>query len=119
MGTKGEGDGGGRVDLLPGTLEMLILKAVSAKPQHGFGVARWIETVTGDRLSVEEGALYPALHRMEKRGWLTSDWERTPAGRRARVYVPTPVGRDELDRQVARWEGSAWAVRRILEAGGA
>jgi transcriptional regulator len=111
-------EGGGRVDLLPGTLEMLILKAVSSRPLHGFGVARWIEGVTGDRLSVEEGALYPALHRMEKRGWLASDWERTEHGRRARVYVPTAAGREELERQVARWEGSAWAIRRVLEAGG-
>lgn len=108
----------GRVDLLPGTLEMLILKAVHGAPLHGFGVARWIEGVTGDRLSVEEGALYPALHRMEKRGWLVSEWQRTEHGRRARVYRPTPDGSAELQRQVARWEGSAWAVRQVLEAEG-
>lgn len=107
-----------RVNLLPGTLEMLILKAVAGAPLHGFGVARWIEGVTGDRLSVEEGALYPALHRMEKRGWLESEWQRTEHGRRARVYRPTAEGRAEMDRQVDRWEGSAWAVRRVLEAGG-
>lgn len=107
-----------RVDLLPGTLEMLILKAVDGAPLHGFGVARWIEGVTGDRLSVEEGALYPALHRMEKRGWLTSEWRRTEHGRRARFYRPTAEGRAELERQVARWEGSAWAVRQVLEAEG-
>ncbi len=107
-----------RVDLLPGTLEMLILKAVQGTPLHGFGVARWIEGVTGDRLSVEEGALYPALHRMEKKGWLTSEWTRTDRGRRARVYRPTAEGLEELQRQVARWEGSAWAVRRVLAEGG-
>lgn len=107
-----------RVDLLPGTLEMLILKAVQAAPLHGFGVARWIEGVTGDRLSVEEGALYPALHRMEKKGWLVSEWKRTDRGRRARVYRPTDEGLTELDRQVERWEGSAWAIQRVLAAGG-
>lgn len=107
-----------RVDLLPGTLEMLILKAVEGTPLHGFGVARWIEGVTGDRLSVEEGALYPALHRMEKRGWLVSEWQRTPRGRRARVYRATAEGHTELARQVARWEGSSWAIGQVLAAGG-
>ncbi|NIQ56599.1 MAG: PadR family transcriptional regulator, partial [Gemmatimonadetes bacterium] len=69
--------GDDRVELVPGTLDMLVLKALSAESSHGFGVARWIEEVTGDRLTVEEGALYPALHRMEERGWLTSEWRKT------------------------------------------
>jgi transcriptional regulator len=107
-----------RVDLLPGTLDMMILSAVSAEAMHGFGVARHIEAVTGDRLTVEEGALYPALHRMEKRGWLESEWRRTENGRRARFYRPTVEGRAELGRQKERWEGSTWAVRRVLEADG-
>lgn len=105
-----------RVDLVPGTLEMLAMKAVSGEPQHGFGIARWIEAVTGDRLTVEEGALYPALHRMEERGWLDSDWQRTEHGRRARYYRLTGEGEAELERQQARWEGSVWAVRKVLEA---
>ncbi|MEZ4416801.1 MAG: PadR family transcriptional regulator [Gemmatimonadota bacterium] len=108
----------GRVELVPGTLEMLILKAVSVEARHGFGIARWIEHVTGDRLSVEEGALYPALHRMEKRGWLRSSWHRTDHGRRARIYRLTTEGRAELVRQTERWEGSTWAVRRVLGAEG-
>lgn len=107
-----------RVDLLPGTLDMLVLKAVAVEPLHGFGIARWIEAVTGDRLSVEEGALYPALHRMEKRGWLASDWKRTEHGRRARWYRLTAEGRSELEAQVRRWEGSASAVRQVLRAEG-
>lgn len=107
-----------RVDLLPGTLDMLILKAVDSEPQHGFGIARWIEAVTGDRLTVEEGALYPALHRMEKRGWLVSEWRRTEHGRRARYYAVTEAGREELGQQVRRWEGSAAAVRQVLGAEG-
>jgi transcriptional regulator len=106
-----------RVDLVPGTLDMLIMNAVSGHPLHGFGIARWIESVTGDRLTVEEGALYPALHRMEKRGWLESEWQRTEHGRRARYYRLTTDGRGQLTREVERWEGSAWAVRRVLDAG--
>ena len=105
-----------RVELVPGTLDMLVMKAVEAEPKHGFGVARWIEGVTGDRLTVEEGALYPALHRMERRGWLRSEWRVTENGRRARYYRLTSAGAEELDRQVSRWEGSAWAIRRVLEA---
>ncbi|MCA9738891.1 MAG: PadR family transcriptional regulator [Gemmatimonadota bacterium] len=108
----------GRVELVPGTLDMLVLKALSVEPLHGFGIARWIERITGDRLTVEEGALYPALHRLEKRGWLRSAWERSERGRRARVYQLTAEGRSELERLTARWEGSAWAVQRILDAEG-
>lgn len=104
------------VDLVPGTLDMLVMKAVAKESLHGFGVARWIEAVTGDRLTVEEGALYPALHRMEKRGWLTSEWRRTEHGRRARYYRITADGRKELEALRRRWEGSAWAVRQVLDA---
>jgi PadR family transcriptional regulator, regulatory protein PadR len=104
------------VDLVPGTLDMLIMKAVSAESLHGFGIARWIEAVTGDRLTVEEGALYPALHRLEKRGCLTSEGRRTEHGRRARYYRLTADGRLELEALRRRWEGSAWAVRQVLDA---
>ena len=106
-----------KVGLLQGTLDMLILKAVAGEALHGFGVARWIEQVTGDRLTVDEGALYPALHRMEKRGWMRSEWRVTENGRRAKYYSLTGLGRDELTSQVRRWEGSSWAVRQVLEAG--
>ena len=105
-----------RVDLVPGTLDMLVLKAVSAEALHGFGIARWIESVTGDRLTVEEGALYPALHRMEDRGWLASEWRRTEHGRRARYYRITATGSSELVARRGRWEESASAVRQVLEA---
>jgi len=105
-----------RVELVPGTLDMLAMKAVSSDAKHGFGIARWIEQVTGDRLTVEEGALYPALHRMEKRGWLASEWRRTERGRRARFYRLTDEGARELRERVERWEGSAWAVERVLDA---
>jgi PadR family transcriptional regulator PadR len=104
-----------KVSVLQGTLDMLVLKALAGDALHGFGVARWIERVTGDRLTVDEGALYPALHRMEKRGWLRSEWRVTENGRRAKYYRLTEAGREELSSQVRRWEGSSWAVRQVLE----
>lgn len=104
------------VDLLHGTLEMLALKALAAEPLHGFGVARWIESVTDERLSVEEGALYPALHRMEKRGWLESEWRMTENSRRARFYRLTDEGREELKTRIREWKGASWAVERVLGA---
>ncbi len=105
----------GKVELLQGTLDMLVLKALAGEALHGFGVARWIESVTSSRLSVEEGALYPALHRMEKRGLLQSEWRMTENKRRAKYYVLTREGREELTAQVQRWSGSAWAVEAVLE----
>ena len=107
---------GERAELVPGTLDMLIMKAVSAEALHGFGIARWIESVTGDRLTVEEGALYPALHRLEKRSLLASEWQRTEHGRRARYYSLTAEGRAELGERTERWHDSARAVRQVLEA---
>jgi transcriptional regulator len=104
------------VDLLPGTLDMLILKGLSIEPMHGFGVARWIERVTDDGLTIEEGALYPALHRMEKRGWLASSWRTTENRRRAKYYRVTRAGSRELAVQIAKWEGSAMAVSQVLRA---
>ena len=95
---------------------MLVLKALAGDALHGFGVARWIESVTGSRLTVDEGALYPALHRMEKRGWLESEWRTTENRRRAKYYRLTPQGRTELTAQVERWSGSAWAVDAVLGA---
>jgi transcriptional regulator len=106
-----------KVDLLQGTLDMLIMKALAGASMHGFGVARWIESVTGDRLTVDEGALYPALHRMEKRGWLASEWRMTENRRRAKYYSVTSAGSTEFTAQVKRWSGSSWAVESVLERG--
>lgn len=105
-----------KVELLQGTLEMMLLRAVAGAPMHGFGIARWIESVTHDRLTIEEGALYPALHRMEKRGWLRSEWRVTENGRRARLYSLTAEGRGHLAGEVHRWEGAAWAIERVLRS---
>ena len=102
------------VTLVPGTLDMLILKAVVGEAMHGFGVARWIERVTDQRLTIDEGALYPALHRLERRGWLDSDWQMTENKRRAKYYGLTKAGRSELTSQIDKWEGSTWAIQKVL-----
>ncbi len=103
--------------LVPGTLEMLILKVLAwGEPMHGFGVARWIEDVTGDQLTVEEGALYPALHRMRRRGWVEAEWAYSENNRRARYYRITRKGRNQLQRAIASWESSTNAVAQVLEA---
>ena len=101
-------------ELLQGTLYMLILKAVVGEPMHGFGIARRIERVTNQRLTIEEGALYPALHRMEKRGWIEPEWQVTENKRRAKYYRITPDGRSELEQQIRRWEDSSSAVEQVL-----
>jgi transcriptional regulator len=102
------------LDLLKGTLDVLVLKALTWGPRHGYGVARWIEDATGGALQVEEGALYHALHRLEKRGWLASEWGVSDANRRARYYTLTPAGRQQLAAQTATWTRYAEAVFAAL-----
>jgi len=84
------------VEVLRGTLDLLILKAVSWGPTHGYGVARWIEQATSDVLQIEEGSLYPALHRLETRGWIAAEWGTSENNRRARYYSITAAGRKQL-----------------------
>lgn len=104
------------VDLLQGTLEFLILKTLSWGPMHGFAVGRWIRKATDDALEVEEGALYPALHRMEKRGWVGSDWGVTENNRRAKYYQITRLGKDQLRREETSWTRYVSAVSKIMAA---
>lgn len=103
-----------RVDLLQGTLAMLILKALEHESMHGYGVARTIEQATDDVLRVEEGSLYPALHRMEKRGWIASAWGRSENKRRAKYYQLTPLGREQLSEEATEWERYASAVAQMM-----
>ena len=103
-------------DLLQGTLQILILKALFAEPTHGYGVARWIEQTTGDVLRVEEGSLYPALRRLEDKTFITSDWGTSENNRRARYYSLTPAGRAYLKREAAAWTRYSGAVTRVLRA---
>ena len=102
-------------DLEAGTLDMLVLKVLSRGTQHGYGIVRAIQAGTDAVLNVEEGALYPALHRMEKRGWLSGVWGRSEHGRRARFYDLTAVGKKRLTEEVATWERSSQAISRLLQ----
>jgi PadR family transcriptional regulator PadR len=103
-------------DLYVGTLDVLILKALSWGPMHGYGVGRWIRQTTEDVLAVQEGALYPALHRLHRRGWLDDEWGLTETGREAKYYRLTPVGRRQLRSEVERWRAYARAVSTALDA---
>ena len=105
------------LELLRGTVDILILKTLSWGPQHGFGVARAIRQATDGDLMLEDSALYPALHRMEERGWIDADWGLTENGRRAKFYRLTTPGRAELRRQSARWERYAAAVAKLMALG--
>ena len=107
------------LELLRGTLDLLILKTLSWGPMHGLGVLRWIETVTGNRLQIEEGALYPALHRMETRGWIDGTWGYTERNRAAKFYALTPVGRKQLTAELSRWSRYSEAVALVITAQGA
>lgn len=101
-------------DFLPGTLESLVLKTLKRGPMHGYAVARWIEDVTDQALSVEEGSLYPALYRMEKRGWIEAEWGTSELGRRAKFYRLTPTGREQLASDTEAWAAFASAVNKVL-----
>ena len=102
--------------LVRGTLDLLILKAVSWGPRHGYAVAEWIHAVTQRELLVEEGPLYTALHRLEKKGWLTSEWGVSESNRRARYYRLNSAGRRQLRKEASLWERYAHAISRALAA---
>lgn len=105
-----------RSTMLHGTLEALILKTLAWGPRHGYAIARWIEETTDNAIQPEEGSLYPALYRMEKRGWIEAEWGVSELGRRAKSYRLTPGGRSHLRTETARWEVFQAAVSRILLA---
>lgn len=100
--------------LLHGTLEVLILKTVAARPRHGYAIARWLEERTGEAIQIEEGSLYPALYRMEKRGLLVSNWGRSELDRRAKFYSLTPQGEKRLAQETQAWSAFASAVSAVL-----
>ena len=107
------------LDLVRGTLDLMVLKALSWGPMHGLAVLRWIERTTNDRLQIEEGALYPALHRMEQRGWLAAEWGYTEANRKAKFYRLTTQGRRQLTAELSRWSRYTEAVGLVIAAEGA
>src|ERR671916_3162274 len=104
------------VDLLQGTLDLLILKTLSWGPAHGYAVARWIQQLTGEVLQVGEGSLYPALHRLEERGWVESEWRRSENNRKAKFYKLTPRGRAQLRSESASWNQFVLAIQKVLRA---
>jgi len=101
-------------DLLQGTLDVLILKVVALGPIHGYAIAQRLQQMSGDVLQVQQGSLYPALHRLEKRRWLTAEWAASETGREARFYTLTKLGRRQLDEQRANWDRLSAAVSGIL-----
>jgi transcriptional regulator len=102
-------------DLIPGTLDMLILKTLSRGAMHGYSIAQFIQQASRDVLRVEEGALYPALHRLEVRGLLKAEWGTSDNNRRAKFYKLTALGRRELDEEAAYWDRVAAAVTRVMQ----
>ena len=104
------------LDLLRGTLDLLVLKTLSWGPMHGLAILRWIERVTGQRLQITEGALYPALHRMEQRGWLEAEWGYTERNREAKFYKLSPAGRKQLAAELSKWSRYTEAVNLVISA---
>ena len=103
-------------DLLPGTLELLVLKALSLEPMHGWGIGNRLDQLSKDVFRVQQGSLYPALQRMLRRGWIASDWRVSEHGRRARYYSITAAGRKQLRAETEAWERASAAVSGILRA---
>ncbi|HXF24191.1 MAG: PadR family transcriptional regulator [Gemmatimonadota bacterium] len=105
-----------RADVLPGTLDMLILKTLTITPMHGYGIAQHIQQVSREAIQVEEGSLYPSLQRMQVKGWLTSEWGQSPTGRRARYYRLTAAGKKQLGAEVADFRKAIEAIQRVIQA---
>ena len=105
-----------RTDLMQGTLELLILKTLTREHMHGYGIAQRIHEAVDDLLKVEDGSLYPALYRMEERGWIASEWGASENNRRAKFYKLTRAGRQQLAAQSVNWERISQAVTRVLQS---
>ena len=104
------------LDMLQGTLDLLVLKTLTWGPAHGYAIVRWIQQLSGDQLIVSEGSLYPALHRLDERGWVESEWKISDTGRRAKFYRLTTQGRAQLRAERATWARFVQAVSQVLEA---
>ena len=107
---------GQKADLLQGTLDMLILKAVSLGPLHGYGIIQRIRQMSGEMLEVEQGSLYPALYRIEQRGWVSSHWDKNETGRKAKFYTLTKDGQKQLEAEEASWDRLVLAISRVRQA---
>jgi transcriptional regulator len=113
MSTQGERE---RLELLQGTLDLLILRTLILGPEHGQGIARAIQQSSGEELLVEHGALYPALQRLEERGWIAAKWGTSSNNRKARFYSLTAAGRKQLAKEATKWRRFAAAIGRVLGA---
>jgi len=102
-------------DLLQGTLDLLILKTVALEPMHGWGISQRIQQISRDVLQVQQGSLYPALHRLEQQGWIDSEWGASENNRRAKFYSLTRTGRKQLEREEANWQRLSAAVQLVLQ----
>jgi PadR family transcriptional regulator PadR len=103
-------------DLIQGTLDLLILKTIALEPKHGWAIAKRIEQVSNDVLQVTQGALYPALHRLEQQGWVKAEWKTAETGREAKFYQLTRAGRVQLEKELAQWERLSSAVGLVIRA---
>ena len=101
-------------ELLHGTLDALVLKTLSWGPRHGYAIARWIEEITEDALRIEEGSLYPALYRLERRGWIEAEWGLSENNRKVKFYQLTSAGRERLQVETAQWARFTTAVSKVL-----
>jgi PadR family transcriptional regulator, regulatory protein PadR len=104
-------------DLIQGTLDLLILKTISVEPQHGWAIARRIQQVSEDALQVTQGALYPALHRLEQQGWISSKWMKTETGREAKFYQLTKAGARQLEKELADWRRLSHGIGLVIQMG--
>ncbi|HEY0781630.1 MAG TPA: PadR family transcriptional regulator [Thermoanaerobaculia bacterium] len=100
-------------DLVQGTLDLLILKTISLTPMHGWAIAKRIQEISDDVLRVQQGSLYPALHRLEQQAWIEASWEETETGRQAKVYSLTRAGREQLERELSNWHRLSHAVNLV------
>jgi transcriptional regulator len=106
-----------RSEVLKGTLDLLILHTLTLERMHGYAIVRHIKRLTDEALNVEAGSLYPALERLQKKGWLTSRWEASPTGRQARYYTITAAGRKQLSEERSGYDRAVWAIERVLARG--
>lgn len=102
-------------DLVQGTLDLLILKTLSVEPQHGWAIAKRIQQVSKEALQIQQGSLYPALHRLEQQGWIESEWRPTETGRMAKFYALTRAGRTQLQKELASWTRLSAAINLVVQ----